>query len=328
MKKLRKVLGLLIGAAMAISAGTLTCSAERKYGVPNLKKAIYINTAVIKSNGYSVKDIIDEDGKFGMLTTSSPNQIVVKMIDGQEPILEEGSGLEVKPFNKDVLTEFDKYGQYFIDIGTEDTEDLYMIYGFDNKTINAIEYCKNLLKEKKADIAKPIFYSTLCEYTPYLPDEEVKKYGFHENLYRIKLVMKDNVTAENFDMSCVTDLSENLYKKAVEDNCLLFQLNREAEGTKMAEILTALENREEVSKISIYGALLESGASIAEITSVFEKGDVNFDDEIDVFDAVNIAKYTVNTIQFNSEQKHLADLTGDDNVDVFDAIALAKKTVE
>ena len=328
MKKMRKVLGLIIAAAMAVSAGTMTCSAERKYGVPNLKKAIYINTAIIKSNGYSVKDIIDEDGKFGMLTTSSPNQIVVKMMDGQEPILEEGSGLEVKPFNKDVLTEFDKYGQYFIDIGTEDTEDLYMIYGFDNKTINAIEYCKNLLKEKKADIAKPIFYSTLCEYTPYLPDEEVEKYGFHENLYRIRLVMKDNVTAENFDMSCVTDLSENLYKKVVEDNCVLFQLNREAEGTKMAEILTALEKREEVSKISIYGALLEGGASIAEITSVFEKGDVNFDDEIDVFDAVNIAKYTVNTIQFNSEQKHLADFTGDDNVDVFDAIAVAKKTVE
>lgn len=38
MKKMRKVLGLIIAAAMAISAGTMTCSAERKYGVPNLKK--------------------------------------------------------------------------------------------------------------------------------------------------------------------------------------------------------------------------------------------------------------------------------------------------
>ncbi len=57
-------------------------------------------------------------------------------------------------------------------------------------------------------------------------------------------------------------------------------------------------------------------------------GDSNGDSKLDVFDAVNIAKYTVNAVKFDENQMIRSDVNKDDKIDVFDAIAVAKKTVE
>ena len=43
---------------------------------------------------------------------------------------------------------------------------------------------------------------------------------------------------------------------------------------------------------------------------------------------MNIAKYTVNAVKFDENQMIRSDVNKDDKIDVFDAIAVAKKTVE
>lgn len=60
---------------------------------------------------------------------------------------------------------------------------------------------------------------------------------------------------------------------------------------------------------------------------VFVLGDVNSDGQIDVFDAIAIAQYTVGRVKFTPAQEALADFNKSGKVDVFDAIAIAKYTV-
>lgn len=60
------------------------------------------------------------------------------------------------------------------------------------------------------------------------------------------------------------------------------------------------------------------------VTSGYQVGDVNMSGEVDVFDAIAIAQYSVNKRELTDEQLVLADVNGDGRVDVFDAIAIAK----
>lgn len=60
------------------------------------------------------------------------------------------------------------------------------------------------------------------------------------------------------------------------------------------------------------------------VTSGYQIGDVNMSGEVDVFDAIAIAQYSVNKRELTDEQLVLADVNGDGRVDVFDAIAIAK----
>lgn len=53
-------------------------------------------------------------------------------------------------------------------------------------------------------------------------------------------------------------------------------------------------------------------------------GDLNFDNQINVKDAVKVSKYTVNKITFTDVQKKTADVNGDGNIDVKDATLIQK----
>ncbi|MGN0621518.1 MAG: dockerin type I repeat-containing protein [Porcipelethomonas sp.] len=60
------------------------------------------------------------------------------------------------------------------------------------------------------------------------------------------------------------------------------------------------------------------------VTSGFAVGDVTMDGEVDVFDAIAVAQYSVGKRELDADQLALADMNDDDKVDVFDAIAIAK----
>lgn len=53
-------------------------------------------------------------------------------------------------------------------------------------------------------------------------------------------------------------------------------------------------------------------------------GDLNFDNQINVKDAVEVSKYTVSKITFTDIQKKAADVNGDGNIDVKDATLIQK----
>ena len=56
-------------------------------------------------------------------------------------------------------------------------------------------------------------------------------------------------------------------------------------------------------------------------------GDVNQNNEVDVFDAIAVAQSTVGKRILTDNETILADMNGDFAIDVFDAIAIAKLTV-
>ncbi|MGN0621570.1 MAG: dockerin type I domain-containing protein [Porcipelethomonas sp.] len=56
-------------------------------------------------------------------------------------------------------------------------------------------------------------------------------------------------------------------------------------------------------------------------------GDITGDGEIDVFDAIQVAQYTVGKKSLTAQQLLAADMNGDNAIDVFDAIIIAKMTV-
>ncbi|MGN0620725.1 MAG: leucine-rich repeat protein, partial [Porcipelethomonas sp.] len=58
-----------------------------------------------------------------------------------------------------------------------------------------------------------------------------------------------------------------------------------------------------------------------------KQGDVSGDGEIDVFDAIQVAQYTVGKKSLTAQQLLAADMNGDSAIDVFDAIIIAKMTV-
>lgn len=87
------------------------------------------------------------------------------------------------------------------------------------------------------------------------------------------------------------------------------------------------ENRKYANKIYDIGVFSsESGLEIKS-NNEYAVGDVTLDGNIDVFDAINIAKFTVDSVNFNSNQEMLADCNMDNTIDVFDAITIARRTV-
>ena len=59
-------------------------------------------------------------------------------------------------------------------------------------------------------------------------------------------------------------------------------------------------------------------------SATYLQGDLNFDNQINVKDAVQVTKYIVNKVTFTDIQKKAADVNGDGNVDVKDATLIQK----
>ena len=78
---------------------------------------------------------------------------------------------------------------------------------------------------------------------------------------------------------------------------------------------------------SVYKYMLNKNENGVEVTSVSnrDKGDVNNDGiASDLYDAIEIAKYIMEMIDFDSETLQLSDVNGDGICDLYDAIEIAK----
>lgn len=58
---------------------------------------------------------------------------------------------------------------------------------------------------------------------------------------------------------------------------------------------------------------------------IYPKGDISQNDEIDLWDAIMIAKYMIGAREFTEEEKTLADFDGNGEVNLYDAIGIAKE---
>ena len=58
------------------------------------------------------------------------------------------------------------------------------------------------------------------------------------------------------------------------------------------------------------------------------KGDLNFDNKIDVADLVIMQRYLLADFDFNKSLFYYADMNNDGNVDAFDLVFLRKELIE
>ena len=90
----------------------------------------------------------------------------------------------------------------------------------------------------------------------------------------------------------------------------------ETEGTFAVQVLDDAynENGEVVEIDRVNGTVtVSSGAT-------YLIGDVNFDEEVDIFDAVDILRYEAGSVEFNATQLIVGDVNNDEEVDIFDAV--------
>lgn len=60
------------------------------------------------------------------------------------------------------------------------------------------------------------------------------------------------------------------------------------------------------------------------VTGAYESGDVTMDGNVDLYDAIEIAKYMMGMVDFTNEQIAIGDMTGDGVCDLYDAIEVAR----
>ena len=60
------------------------------------------------------------------------------------------------------------------------------------------------------------------------------------------------------------------------------------------------------------------------LESTMLRGDISGNGEIDLYDAIEIAKYIMGMVSFDSEQCEVADYDGNGTVDLYDAIGVAR----
>lgn len=92
-------------------------------------------------------------------------------------------------------------------------------------------------------------------------------------------------------------------------------------GTGIADIAadTAITSSLKVV-FTVSGTGIEGTSNV----SKYEKGDITRDGNVDLYDAIEIAKYMMGMIKIDEEQLEVGDITGDGVVDLYDAIGVAK----
>lgn len=84
---------------------------------------------------------------------------------------------------------------------------------------------------------------------------------------------------------------------------------------------------EPIADVIIYGYEKSTALDYAENNGFefMQIGDISYNGEIDLEDAVQIAKYIINVRSFDTEEAIIADYDGDNTVDLSDAVAIAKE---
>ena len=74
----------------------------------------------------------------------------------------------------------------------------------------------------------------------------------------------------------------------------------------------------------MFSSRISTSAVLSFPLSDITPGDVNFDGVVDLYDAIGIAKYLMDSSYFNEEQLIAGDYNKNGTVDLYDAIDIAK----
>lgn len=277
--------------------------------------------------------LIDENYNINHSHVWAPDSVIVRMTDGSSPELNDG--LKSEKLSKYQIGKM-RYGAgwaSYIDVkDLEITDDVYYITGFENED-NANAYCDELLKSGKADCAEPVSYVDVSiayadswDLTSSLERMGIDCDDFTENTFGFELVFDSAEEAESFDVSSIEGFAENLHASVIKDNVMYFQLTKEAEGEKMVNVLLALQEAEAVNELDVMGYyFLESvGESFGELPEDYAMGDTDYNNDVNLYDVINISKHIMGMEQLDELQQLLADYDDNGEVNLYDAVEIAK----
>lgn len=340
MKKTRRFLAVILSAIMAVTMGTSSVSAERSWQIVDTDKIVFsyrIEPSYTGPDAYYEyhEFLIDENYNMCGLDVCTPKALVVRMINGAEPELPEG--IEASKLSKyqlrTAITDGCWTNSERLDTPIEVTDDVYRIHGFKTSE-ETYEYQQNILESGKADYAEPVYYQSYGVAVPddmqlYFEKNGIENTNFDNNLFTVRLEFDSTEQAENFDVTTIDGVEENLYAKLVHENDVYFQLVKEAEGEILTDVLIDLQESEETNnmKVNLLYLCLESpegGSDNIVIPNDYAVGDVDCNSDINLYDIVEIAKNIMGMRKLSESELILADYDDNGEVNLYDAIGIAK----
>ncbi|MCM1227456.1 MAG: dockerin type I repeat-containing protein [Clostridium sp.] len=340
MKHLKKIAVLLTVAAMS-AVSTVSAFAESG-NILDIRDNLVLTISNETTNGGSNELWIDNSYRY-LIAKIYKQKAAVRMTDGTvPPSAGEGKEQYVKKLtNVQKANLLSVETAWFIDTDIKLADDLYIVEGF----VSADEtekYCQQLIEEGKADYAQPIVAGTYFYCYPagdlfnyfngieydYDTAKSDEIAAFSEDLLIFSMNCKDESSTIEFLNENVEGFEERVYAAVECDSKIYFQLKNEAEeadNVKVLEQLSALENFTAPFVVK-YAALTGDNPElqINSIPDKYKSGDVNMDENIDLYDAIRIAESMANIKTLTDVEFVLADIDGNDKVDLYDAIEVAK----
>lgn len=338
MKRLKKIISGFIAAATIASVGTMNASAERGYDIVDMDNIVFSIRKELSPlvSAYEYTEfVIDGNYNINGVLANRTRQAVIRMTDGSEPELTDG--LELDKFSKYQIGQI-VYGSWGscidvtnIDIDIED--DIYFVNGFKTES-DAQAYCDKILESGKADYAeRPLYiswneaYGEASSNREYLSDLgiDADEVGMTEETFGFELIFDSAEEAESFDISSIEGFEENLHASFIKDNVMYFQLTKEAEGEEMVKVLLVLQQSEAVKELDVIPFYRPEsvGGSLGGIPEDYPMGDTDYNNSVNLYDVINIAKHIIDMEQLDELQQLLADYDNNGEVNLYDAIEIA-----
>lgn len=155
--------------------------------------------------------------------------------------------------------------------------------------------------------------SGAVDYSFILEGKDDVSYTVSIGVPKYKLSKNQGIFTYEFTISD----TDNIVDETVNGYSYIFEVVGSEDLNAPAVVATSLLTK---TDDNVY----EKSLSVAFPTSDYLPGDANFDDRIDLYDAIEIAKYLIDKSYFGSEQLKAADINEDNKVDLYDAIEIAK----
>lgn len=144
--------------------------------------------------------------------------------------------------------------------------------------------------------------------------------GLTSEKYADLAVKVDGVYVDGSEVAGYTTSADAINLNYIQDAaCTRIYLIDGWAGTGVADLAadTAITSSLKVV-FTVSGTGIEGTSNV----SNYEKGDLTRDGKVNLYDAIEIAKYMMNMIKLDEEQLELGDMNGDGKVNLYDAIAV------
>ena len=337
MKKAKKLLALISLAVMIASIGAMSVSA----GIADNK--MYYVTHILPDGSTEPCQVIEKLIYTGIVVTMPENQEPTNDLIGLDCDIKEYNAVNYGAIEKLNIIGSDSW---FFEETVELEENQFVL---DTEELiteeEAIEFANKLVIRgivEKADILYNHVvsngYMKVDEDEVWIGisfnDEESADNFDFENYPEIKTYLKftdydfevkENIWGEqNIKINCSTNNSSYIDS----ESGLLDKMQINNDVISLNELLK--EKYSNINRIeSLFCFLYTDDNSVNASYSILPKwGDATNDDKVDLYDAIEIAKYIMDISEFDEDTKLLADINRDGVTDLYDAIEIARIIME